>query len=299
MASNDLRRLIEASEPVDVIWELLRGVWFPTDDVERYYREGEQRANGVERFIKDIFFEIYDLIYLKTKCARREFELPIILMDGLSIREGNLLVKVLEEKGYVVKCYSYGFSCLPSDTNTYSKIVFNASSPSAIRGDFYYERIEHGKVPSNPLEEDRFLLWITYPDEILHHAGRIIPPQDAFEMTKKVLLQTLQKIHTDKVIITSDHGYIFVDTVWPLSKAGLTTLKSIFGSYRFAPLSGIDKEVLQALKDTPKDLSYIHIDEEYCYVKGRYSWASGRQSAVSHGGLSLMECIVPRIEVKL
>ena len=299
ITSDVLMELIEKEDVIDVIWHLLNAIWKPENNITEYYRKGEESTNETERTLRDIFFEIYDLLYEKIHESRPDLKYPLIVMDGLSVREGNLIREILKQKGYAIVDYTYTFSFLPSVTEEFSRAVFNAPNPSAIKGDFRYERVMYGRVPFNSLSEEKSVVWVNYPDYLLHHAGKIMSPEESFERTLDALLEVLKRFETERVTITSDHGYIFVDRVWHVSEVDARFLRSIFKGERFAFISDIEEGKVEKLKRIPKELSWVLKGDSYYVIKGRYAYPVGGSRIVTHGGISLMECILPLIEVKL
>ncbi len=281
-----IRRLVESDDPIKETWKILVDLWDTSFSGGAYFRQ-EDTISEFEWELNNTFFEIYDYLYEQMAKFPFKLENPIVIIDGMSIREGNLLFKDLE-KCYNIVDYSYGFSALPSTTERFRNIL-----------GVKYTEVKSGKVPSGI--DFRLPVWVSYPDEILHHAARIIPPPEAYNKTKQVLLEILSMVEGVTVTITSDHGYIMVDSVWALGAGDRRFLKErIFGSSRYVEISRFGQKDLERLRELPKDASYVLIDDNYCYVRGRYFWPiEGYGKVVVHGGLSLMECIVPRIEVKL
>lgn len=69
-------------------------------------------------------------------------------------------------------------------------------------------------------------------------------------------------------------------------------MRETFGSVRFIP---IDKGDLSELVTE----GYITEFAGFYLVKSRYTWpVSGKYNVYLHGGVSLMECLVPVIEVE-
>ena len=57
---------------------------------------------------------------------------------------------------------------------------------------------------------------------------------------------------------------------------------------------GFDK-----LRQVPRSWTYALFDDEGCYVRGRYHCSvQGPALDIAHGGLSLMECLVPVMKVR-
>jgi len=285
LPENLVKRFVECQDPVEEVWKILVEIWKPCSNPNAYFRQ-EEKASEVELKIHRIFFEIYDYIYNRIKAFSIPIERPLLIVDGLSIREGNLLVEDFQKNGYEVVEYGYTLSRLPSVTQRFRNFLNQK-----------YIEIKSGKIPSEV--DPSKPVWITFPDEILHHAEFVQPPE-AYERTKEVLFKVLDKLGQKDVTIISDHGYIMTDYVWALESADRRLLKEkVFGAYRYTEIPAIDKNVLSKLKEIPKDVSYIYMDEEYCYVRGRFFWPiSGYGKTVAHGGLSLMECIVPKFKVR-
>ena len=279
--------LIEIENPIDEIWRILTEIWKPEDDLESYFKH-ERLASAFESWLNSVFYEVYDLIHRNARITPHRLSLPIIILDGMSIREGNLLINDLESRGFKILKYTYGFSSLPSITESF-------------RGSLNLKEfvgIEHGKPPSDL--DFRLPIWISFPDEILHHAGELIPPDEAYERTRSIIFHVLDRFDGNVITITSDHGYILLDEIWGVGDADRKFLRSIYGSKRFVKRRDLSEDTFAKLRAMPKDRSYVFIDDEYCYVKGRYYWpVSGYGHAAIHGGLSIMECLVPLIEVRV
>ena len=279
-----IKRLIESDDPIEETWKILIELW--RVDEPEYFRQ-EDVVSNFEWQLNRIFFEIYD--YLKEQCERvtLKFTMPLIIMDGMSIREASLLTKDLKEEGYEVVEYGYTFSAIPSTTERFREKLR-----------MEYIQVMSGKIP--PELDFEKPVWVSYPDEILHHAARILPPARAYEETKKVLFKILKLAKGNEVTIISDHGYIMTDFLWPLPKEDARFLKEeVFGSNRYVELERVDPKTIERLKKLPRDLQYIAISGGYCCVRGRYFWpVSGYGKLTIHGGLSLMECIVPKIRVR-
>jgi len=282
-----IKRLVESDDPIKETWKILVDLWNTSYSGDAYFRQ-EDTICEFEQELSNVFFEIYDYLYKQIAKSYFKIENPLIIVDGMSIREGNLLLKDLKENGYDILDYSYGFSALPSTTERFRETT-----------NFKYTEVKSGKIPS----EINFGLpvWISYPDEILHHAARIVPPPEAYNKTKQLLLEVLKTIEEANVLITSDHGYIMVNSVWALAGGDRKFLKErVFGSRRYVEITQAEQKDLERLRGLPTDARYVLIDDNYCYVRGRYFWPiEGYGKVVAHGGLSLMECIIPRIKVRV
>ena len=54
------------------------------------------------------------------------------------------------------------------------------------------------------------------------------------------------------------------------------------------------------LRAVPPQRAYALLDEQGCYVRGRYGWSTQGpgQGDVDHYGLSLMECLTPVMRIR-
>jgi len=283
-----IKRLVECDNPVEEVWRIMVELWDARAPNHEEYFKQEDVVSEFERELYATFFEIYDYLLEEIEKSRFEIEPPIIVMDGMSFREANLLVKDLKEKGINVAEYSYRLSALPSTTERFRE-----------KAGVKFVEVKSGKIPSE-LSFD-VPIWVSYPDEILHHAAPIHPPHEAYEITRQLLLKILRNAKRGEITIISDHGYILIDGVWPLAKDDRKFLKErVFGSSRYVKVAELEQSVLEKLRSLPKDLQYVAVGGDYCCVRGRYFWPiEGYGKVVVHGGLSLMECIVPYIKVKL
>lgn len=287
MREENIKRLIESDDPVREVWRMLVELWDANQPIRDYFRL-EDIVSEFEQELRNVFFEIYDYLAQQITRFPFKFDTPLIIVDGMSIREGNLLVKDLKDNGFEVLEYNYSFSTLPSTTEKFREVAR-----------FEYIEVRSGKIPSEI--DFKSPVWVSFPDEILHHAAKLIPPHEAYVRTRDLLFDVLELCEQTDVTIISDHGYIIIDTVWPLAKTDMEFLREhVFGSNRYVKIDDIEARVLDKLKKLPKDIRYVRLDNEYCYVCGRYFWPiKGYGKVVAHGGLSLMECIVPKIRVRI
>jgi len=286
MNESPLVRLIEADDPIQEIWKFLIELWDIDRDIKEYFLL-EEKESLFENTVSKTFFEFYGYLQKRMRITSLKLSLPIIIVDGMSIREGNLLVKDFKERGYKITSYDYSFASLPSTT-------------SAFRERFMpkYSEIRSGKIPSDIDFEEP--IWLSFPDEILHHAAELIPFHEAYEKTRNSLMKILNKVQKNEITLISDHGYIIIDNVWPLAEKDIRFSKSVFGAQRFAKNDEIESNKFENLKKMAQWKSYVFVDEQYSYIKGRYFWPiSGYGKKIAHGGLSIMESIVPIIKVMI
>jgi len=62
-------------------------LWQPENDLKSYF-DKEGQANELEEYLNRIYFEVYEEFHRKTKEHGLMFQLPLIIVDGMSMREG-------------------------------------------------------------------------------------------------------------------------------------------------------------------------------------------------------------------
>jgi hypothetical protein len=286
--------LIENKNPVYIIGNKLLDIWLRNaknySNIKDFYYKGEEPAKRFEEFILGTYDEFYKL--LARECVnvssvfQRHNGISFIVMDGMSFREGVLISNMLKSKGYETRL-SFSFSAIPSDTLPFrekTKVSMNdfkeIKDPQSIR-----------------LSGDEKYIWSRFPDVMLDkiQAGLTVISslEKMYETSAKIAKEITDKLKTNKIVILSDHGYIrseagFIFTVPANIKANL---QNIFGSNRHVSMNVADAS------DLVKE-GYVEEFAGYYLVKSRYVWpVRGKYSIYLHGGLSLMECFTPVIEV--
>ena len=311
--------LIEQKEPLKVIWNELNKIWeFPKltkkVNIEDEYIKREKKTCEFEHILSKIFFEIYNRLIeninrnIFLKDIIRDSQWTVIIMDGLSIREANFLFKTLKHEKYIIDDYFYSFSTLPSDTQSFAKRFFKVSTPSQMLskkklGFRFIQVARKEDIERIPKKYNRLLIWTIFPDTLLHskEKGRVevLSLKDPLEKTKEVIHNILERLEIDEVLLTSDHGYLYFPeygTWWDTKYEKV--LRKILGNDRSKSLdnlSGDKRKVINKLL-SDMDENCLDVNKNHVFVKGRYFWsAPGRFSPIIHGGLSLMECLVPTI----
>jgi hypothetical protein len=304
--------LLGQVDPIDLLFQALNQIWTcdGSGDLDAFYTQQERETNHLEEFIRDTYFEIYELLLERARSQDRvtQFasqEASIVVLDGLSIREANWLMPRLKGKGYEITDYSYALSGMPSTTQTFFRDVFGVAGAGAMpkkwQG-FSFRSVRSGDV-SMFLEGPKALVWLSFPDELMHPMrGKGVTPSFAMQRTEEALLKVLNLLETAEVVLTSDHGYIYAQSAalfWHAPVSNRKVLLKLFGAQRGLLFDGTKAQDFDVLRALPKDQTYVLFDDKGCYVRGRYYWsAPGKQSDVAHGGISLMECLVPVLRLK-
>ncbi|MCL0058579.1 hypothetical protein M1O47_02705 [Dehalococcoidia bacterium] len=306
-------QLLTQADHIGLLFQAINEVWATSNDandIDAFYARQERETNHLEDFIKDTYFEIYELLVEWIKSHDRaakfaSYDSSIVILDGLSLREANWLMPRLRENGFEIRQYSYAFSRMPSTTQSFFNDVFGVAGAGAMprkwQG-FNFRSIKSGDVPMF-LDGPKSLIWLSFPDELMHPMrGKGVTPSFALQRTEESLLKILNLLETEDVVLTSDHGYMYAPSASSFLHPAVSSrkvLQKFFGAKRGVLFDGKKVEEFEVMRALPKDQTYVMFDDKGCYVRGRYYWsAPGKQSDIAHGGVSLMECLVPVMHLR-
>jgi len=288
-----VKALIESEKPVPVVADKVLDIWLRKvqENIGEFYYKGEEDVKEFEELVLKSFDEFY-YVFAKTcvnepPVLQKEKEgTSFVVMDGMSFREGVLVYDMLKREGYETRI-GYGFSAVPSDTHCFrEKLDVSMDNFKAIKS--------HKNIR---VSGDERYVWSYFPDIMLDriHVGHAVISslEEMYEITAKIAKTLVGKLKAGRIVILSDHGYIRSEAgfVFPVSRKAKKRLQDVFGSKRFIPMDDIDLSDLV-------DAGYVIECAGYYVTKSRYVWpVKGRYSVYLHGGLSLMECLTPVIEV--
>ena len=290
-----IKQLIKDDNPIPIVGKKLLELWLNIaqgeNNLSDYYYKGEEEAKTLEEFILKSYSEFYS--YLAKACLKEKTVFQIfsdccfIVMDGLSLRESALLYKNLQENGLKVT-HGLNYSSVPSDTEMFREKI-----------EIPISRFTQISNPNNiRLSGDEKYIWSYFPDVMLDKIKTghtvISSLEEMYKIVKKIVLEIISQINSYKIIITSDHGYIRTEAgyVFSVTEKAKKKFQTIFGSKRYVKMDSLKvKDLINA--------GYVEEFNGYYVVKSRYLWpVSGKYSIYIHGGLSLMECFVPVLEVE-
>jgi len=287
--------LIESDNPVEVIGNKLLELWLSVaekeNNIENYYYKGEEKVKDFEEFILKSYWEFYDLLAEACLEEKNVFQLypdtAILIMDGMSIRESVLLYNLLKNKVYNIK-HKFNYSALPSDTEFFREKIKKSINDFA-------QINNHTNIRLTGKEK---FIWSFFPDVMLDkiQIGRTVISslEEMYDKTKNIVLEILEKIRVERIVITSDHGYIMAAAglVFSVPDMVKKKLQEIFGGKRYVEINDVNVEDLI-------NEGYVKKFNGYYLAKSRYLWpVRGKYSIYIHGGLSLMECYTPVLEVE-
>lgn len=297
---------------LDVIWDYLKSeIWTPIDPIEEYYRKNEKKASEFERYVREVFFEVYDEIVKESLKGRPrlkklmgEEEYTLIISDGFSLREANLLLKTLEESGFRVKEFTYEISYLPSETLTFTRNVLGIPAPSAVRTSsewkdravYVEDEDKDYPIPNH----ERTLIFSRFPDVVFDKISGNIEGSlsEAYKKSSEIILKYAESTDSGNVIITSDHGYCtkHPGVNWKVPDVEKEIYQEVFGLSRFRKKSEMFGDMKSKVEEVEKKTGRLKTVGEIVLVNGRYIWpVRGDKSKIYHGGISFMENFVPLI----
>ena len=295
--NNFIKSLITCDSPIPFVWESLLNIWFNHggDDLKEYYYHGEEDAFLFEDFLLKTYDEFF-IKALPTACLNEPSpfqnetsDVCFIVMDGMSIREGVLVFNAVKKQGLTPQI-SYSFSSIPSDTQSFRKKI----KPDLSEKDKFAELNNPKKIRISGEEK---YIWSYFPDVMLDkiQVGRTVISdlENMYRTLEKIVLELLKRINAKKIIILSDHGYIRSEPGFSFSvpDSSKKKLREAFGGSRYITMDKADVSELVSN-------GYVVDFSGFYLVKSRYIWPmSGKYNIYLHGGISLMECFTPVIEI--
>ncbi len=302
---------------------LLETVWtrsrYKESEPEQFLLGGEEAVYDLEELIATGAQEIWGELAAESRSAPSiktwlglDAPLPLpqpraaVVFDGLSVREFPLLLKLAEDSGFRVKSASAVAACLPTETMDFveQRVLGTRLGPSQLPGrselagrnvEAYY--LEHPTSRYSPTEGRSVLLWSTYPDRLFSDdAART---EALFANFHRNYIPTIWKNSVQTIprglpiVVTSDHGYIFLGASFETTRA--SEAPGLLGQSRFKEFAADE-----AYPQWNPDLQLLP-ERRAAMLRGRMrtrpQGASSRK-LYHHGGFSLMEVLVPWIELE-
>ncbi len=302
---------------------LMETVWthsrYHDSEPEQYLRGGEEAVYGLEELIATGAQEIWGELAAESRSGPAiktwlglDAPLPLpqpraaVVFDGLSLREFPLMLKLAEDSGFRVKSAGAVATCLPTETMDFveQRVLGPRLGPSQLPGrtelaehnvEAFY--LEHPTSRYSPTEGRSVLLWSTYPDRLFSDdAART---EALFANFHRNYIPTIWKNSVQTIprglpiVVTSDHGYIFLGASFETTRA--SEAPSLLGQSRFKEFAP-DEPFPQWNPDLQ-----LFPERRVALLRGRMrtrpSGASSRK-LYQHGGFSLMEVLVPWIELE-
>lgn len=300
----------------DEVWSRTR---YDGLDSEPYLRQGEEAVRQMEETIATSALSVWNELEADSFQSPAlkswlgiDSPLPLespraaVVFDGLSIRELPLLLRMAETTGFRVKTARVITTSLPTETMDFveQRVLRTRLAPSQLkRRRELVERNVESFYLEQPNARETFptgkslLIWSSYPDRLFFNDEArseqlfSVFHRDHIPVLWKSILQSLPP--GLPVVVTADHGYIFFGT----------GLESTRQSEAPALLEQARSRTYRADEPLPGWQPDLHIlaDRRIAMLRGRLRAKSGGPSTrklYQHGGLSLMEALVPWVELE-
>jgi hypothetical protein len=289
------------------IWSQER---FDSLDPESYLSEGEKQVYQLEELLSAAADRFYD--ELAAAAAQRSFILDsaspskptaFVIFDGTSLREVPVFLRLAAQSGYSIVEQSNSYSALPSNTIDFveQRLLGKAVTPKelpqrkelkekGVRAYYYDAPTRTHQIAGD--ETSPLILWSAFPDvtyqdsgaRFARHFAELVP---LFETVWKNTIMQVPRGY--RIIVTSDHGYIFFG-------AGLASHRSADAALA---LLQHDRSKWFAdserLPDPQPDLQ-VFAERRLAMLRGRIKnrpKGPAGNRLYRHGGLSLMEMLLP------
>lgn len=248
---------------------------------------------------------------LQSWWSERPTGKAVLVLDALSLRESPWLLEGVKQRGYQLHTSVARAAELPADTTPFAKALgFGQRSTLSNNGGknsstFPNARTETTDIPWEDCaaligSETDWFFWHHWPDNRLHDHDdpgkglNTLTEEVQQHLTSDAFWGFVERLTEGRrLIITGDHGYaasgIFPDS----SKEQTDYLKKKFKSGRCTSSD------LEAGDWAPPIDLYVESNQgPHLFVLGRRKWRSqGGYPTLTHGGLSILEVLVPFIEI--
>lgn len=314
-----LDKLIKSETRLPWIAEwLLNEVWtdknYKNLSPEEYLLQGEEKVYNFEEMLGASADRFYDELASAAAESIKiseyiDSDTAIVIFDGVSLREIPIILNKSLESGYKVVEKNVAFAALPSKTLDFigQKLVGKPVAPNTlpqrkelkeknIRAYYFNDIIKTQQIESS--NGEKILIWSAFPDntyqdfdaKFARHFSEI---HNFFDSAWR---NTVMQVHRKKrIIITSDHGYIFFGAGFDSTRHGDAC--SLLDQDRAKFFS--EDEKLPIESDYP-ELQIFH-DRRLAMLRGRiknHPKGPSSNKAYRHGGLSIMEMIIPWIVIE-
>lgn len=236
----------------------------------------------------------------------------VLILDALSLREVPWLLQGAEAHGMRVRSARAARSELPGDTVPFARALgwpgrsALANSFAASGVAFSPARTESVNLPFDDClglvgSEPDWVFWHHWPDHRLHELDR--PNQGFTQLTREAEQQlgstafwkfVRRLAQGRRLVLTSDHGYAATGFFASVEGEQELHLRARFKRSRSVPGSAPNSPWLP-----PSDLGLISRSGAHQYALGRRRWScQSGYPTLTHGGLSLLEVLVPFIELE-
>lgn len=299
------------------IWELFSPALNPVK-ADALTTERDKKAGEIDTLISGAAWELWyeaakspfkTSVQLKSFWKQNTGGKAILILDALSLREACWILEQAQTRSFKINKAQATLAEIPGDTTQFAKALdFGQRSALANNNgksqDFPGAFTESADLPfadCNSLlkSEPSVIFWHHWPDCTMHDladdgsGGQKLTKAVTETLTDNEFWNFIERLAKGrKLVITGDHGYansgLFRDLV---DKEQIDYMKALFKS-------GRSTEVMEntGLNWVPPLI--LEFDNQKIAL-GRRKWRSqGGYPTLTHGGLSLLEMVVPYIEIE-
>lgn len=301
----------------DTVWTESR---YQKNEPEAYLRSGEAAVCSLEELIATGAPQIWDELEADSHDAPTvkswlgiDARLPLttphvtVIFDGLSLRELPLLLRMASSTGFRIKSLQIVATCLPPETLPFieQRVLGTALGPSRLRGrselaeknvEAFY--LEQPNSRENYPGDRSLLVWSSYPDRLFFNDEA--RSEALFSTFHKEYIPTIWKCTVQAIpsgtpiVVTSDHGYIFFGAALESTRTDSDAPHLLEQSRMKAFKEG------EAFPEWHPDLQLIS-QVRIAMLRGRiraHPPGPSSRKLYQHGGFSLMEMLVPWVELE-
>ena len=240
---------------------------------------------------------------------------PVLVLDGLSLRELPWLLQGAKERGFTLHEVSANASELPGETNEFARALgFGSRSQLQNNGGGLAHMLQpaYTECVDMPWKDcaslingsPNWVFWHQWPDSKLHDGAGAGQGLDT--LTRDVAEQLSsddfwafveQLASGRRLVITSDHGYAATGYFPDADGEVGQFLKKTFASGRSTKGAGLSaKDCGPFVPPVALQINSPH--GAHLLAVGRWKWKSqGGYPTLTHGGLSLLEVLTPWVEI--
>lgn len=325
--SLSLLQSLQCNDPAKAWQTIFDNAWaisskpFESEKVDAEIARRDRAIGDIDLFLATGGWDLwpaYEKSVLQTSAALTDWwgktnsGRAILILDALSLREVPWLLDQAKTRGFNIVGAKPTGAELPADTTPFAKALgFSQRSAlgnnsAGLAHNFLGARTESvdmawsacaGLVGSEP----DWVFWHHWPDHRLHDHDD--PGKGLSSLTDEIAQHLsgdafwgfVDRLATGRrLILTSDHGYAASGLFPDSDKDQTDHLKTVFKSGRWD-----DQNLTAGPWVPPIDLVIDSKHGSHVFVNGRRKWKSaGGYPTLTHGGLTVLEVVVPFIELE-
>lgn len=296
-----------------------------SQDVKTSYRELENNIANIDHVLSSSAWDLWQDFSNAPRASHYVTEFwkntvgpkAVLILDSLSIREINPICSRLIDNGLKVKKVEIAGSEIPSETDLYANAIGISGRASLAKGsnpkgllidtsNTFVDSFKNTPFDETTLKitnDKNIFVWHGWPDDSLHTHSKY---DDAFNrfighvkdiIESEGFINCIKKLSQGReLLITSDHGYCNTSSFTMAQGAHHQELK-LLGHTRAKKTSDIASGGGLSIPPATMEMKASSNDDRYRIAVGRIRPSDKGFPALTHGGLSLMECSVPLIHI--